>query len=144
MPARDRYHHSVRNALVKDGWKITHDPLRLKWGVKDMYVDLGAERLLTAEKLGHKIAVEIKTFSGASDIADIEQAIGQYFLYLAVLNRTERERTLYLAIHEDVYLNIFEESLGKLLLEEYKIPLMIFELDREVILKWIPENTIAN
>ena len=144
MPARDRYHHSVRNALVKDGWKITHDPLRLKWGVKDMYVDLGAERLLTAEKPGHKIAVEIKTFSGASDIADIEQAIGQYFLYLAVLNRTERERTLYLAIHEDVYLNIFEESLGKLLLEEYKIPLMIFELDREVILKWIPENTIAN
>ncbi len=47
MPARDRYHYSLKNALIKDGWKITHDPLRLKWGVKDMYVDLGAERLVT-------------------------------------------------------------------------------------------------
>ncbi|MEN9613683.1 MAG: XisH protein [Bacteroidota bacterium] len=24
--ARDIYHSNVRNALVKDGWKITHDP----------------------------------------------------------------------------------------------------------------------
>ena len=46
MPARDTYHMTVRNALVKDGWTITHDPFRLSWGGKDMYVDLGAERLL--------------------------------------------------------------------------------------------------
>lgn len=144
MPARDRYHNSVKNALIKDGWKITHDPLRLKWGVKDMYVDLGAEQLVTAEKSEQKIAVEIKTFSGTSEVADIEQAIGQYFLYLAVINRTERERTLYIAIHEDVYFEIFEESLGQLLLEEYKIPLIVFDPEKEDILKWIPEKTIDN
>ena len=144
MPARDRYHHSVKIALIKDGWKITHDPLRLKWGVKDMYVDLGAEQLVTAEKSEQKIAVEIKTFSGTSEVADIEQAIGQYFLYLAVINRTERERTLYIPIHEDVYFEIFEESLGQLLLEEYKIPLIVFDPEKEVILKWIPEKTIDN
>ncbi len=59
MPARDRYHHSVKIALIKDGWKITHDPLRLKWGVKDMYVDLGAEQLVTAEKseLWQKVSI---------------------------------------------------------------------------------------
>jgi len=60
MPARDRYHDQVRNALVKDGWVITHDPLRLTWGLKDMYVDLGAEQLLAAEKGTRKIAVEVK------------------------------------------------------------------------------------
>ena len=43
MPARDMYHDAVRNALVKDGWTITHDPFRLSWGGRDMYVDLGAE-----------------------------------------------------------------------------------------------------
>ena len=46
MPARDFYHEQVRTALVKDGWVITHDPLRLNWGNKDLYVDLGAERLI--------------------------------------------------------------------------------------------------
>ena len=43
MPAKDKYHEAVRNALTKDGWTITHDPLRLTWGIKDMYIDLGAE-----------------------------------------------------------------------------------------------------
>ncbi len=27
MPARDIYHDTVRNALEKDGWTITHDPV---------------------------------------------------------------------------------------------------------------------
>ena len=52
MPARDLYHDVVRNALSKDGWAITHDPYRLPWGRKDLYVDLGAEKLLAAEKAG--------------------------------------------------------------------------------------------
>ena len=37
MPARNIYHNGVRNALLKDGWTITHDPLRLRWGGKDLY-----------------------------------------------------------------------------------------------------------
>ena len=28
--AKDLYHNAVRNALIKDGWTITHDPLRLE------------------------------------------------------------------------------------------------------------------
>lgn len=44
MPARDRYHDQVRNALVRDGWTITHDPLRLRWGAKDMLL-LGNHRV---------------------------------------------------------------------------------------------------
>jgi hypothetical protein len=56
MPAKDIFHNAVKNALIKDGWTITHDPLRLTWGGKDMYVDLGAERLLAAEKAGQQIA----------------------------------------------------------------------------------------
>ncbi len=35
MPARDIYHNHVRNALIKDGWVITDDPLRLRIGKKD-------------------------------------------------------------------------------------------------------------
>src|SRR5437867_2731580 len=49
MPAQDIYHIQVRNALIKDGWIITHDPLRLTWGDKHLYVDLGIGRFLSSE-----------------------------------------------------------------------------------------------
>ena len=81
MPAKDFYHKTVRNALVKEEWTITHDPLTLKLGKKDFYVDLGANQLLAAEKVDRKIAVEIKSFTGRSDIDDLEKALGQYVLY---------------------------------------------------------------
>jgi len=138
MPVRDLYHTSIKNALIKDGWTITHDPLRLQWGVKDMYVDLGAERLVTAEKAGHKIAVEVKSFVGASEIADLENALGQYFVYRAVMARTEPDRILYIAIHKEVFLDVFEEPLGQLLQEDYRVPLIVFDIAAEEIVRWIP------
>ena len=42
-----------------------------------MYVDLGAERLIVAEKAEQRIAVEIKSCVGDSEIDDLEKAIGQ-------------------------------------------------------------------
>ena len=48
MPAKDFYHNTVRNALIKDGWKITDDPLILKIGERSTFVDLGAEKLIAA------------------------------------------------------------------------------------------------
>ncbi len=32
MPAKDTYHNVMKNALIKDGWAVTNDPFRLKWG----------------------------------------------------------------------------------------------------------------
>ncbi len=81
MPAKDRYHDDAKTALVNDGWTITHDPLTLRWGRKDLFVDLGAEKLLAAEKEGRRIAVEVKSFSGHSEMNDLENALGQYVLY---------------------------------------------------------------
>ncbi|MDB9421654.1 element excision factor XisH family protein [Microcystis aeruginosa CS-563/04] len=111
MPAKDRYHQTVKNALIKDGWTITNDPLHLRWGNKDMYVDLGAERLFSAEKEGQRIAVEIKTFGGISEMLALEQAI--------------------------VFFDLFEEPLGQLLLQKYQLSLIVFDPEQEVILEWI-------
>ncbi len=138
MPAKDIDHDNVKNALIRDGWTITHDPLRLTWGTKDMYVDLGAEQLLAAEKTDRQIAVEIKGFVGASEMTDLEKAIGQYVIYRSVMARTEPNRTLYLAIPDDAFTDIFEEPLGKLLLEDYQIYLIIYDAQAEMILGWIP------
>jgi len=143
MPARDRYHDQVRSALIKDGWTITDDPLHVKWGKKDLYVDLGAEHLLAAEKGQRKIAVEVKSFLGHSEMADLEQAIGQYTIYRDVLSRAEPERALFLAVNEEVYNNLFEEPIGELLLENQRIRLIVFDPQTEVIRQWIPQNPTA-
>jgi hypothetical protein len=52
MPKRDRYHDEVKAALVKDGWVITHDPLRLQWGAKDMYIDIGPSTSWLLRRIG--------------------------------------------------------------------------------------------
>ena len=137
MPARDIYHYNVKNALNKDGWLITHDPLVLKLGKKDLYVDLGAMQLLAAQKAEYKIAVEIKSFTGRSDVDDLEKALGQYILYQDVLTELEPDRTLYLAVPSSVFVDLFEEPIGKLLLKNRRLKLIIFDPKQEVIRQWI-------
>jgi hypothetical protein len=63
MSAKDKFHDAVKNALVKDGWTITADPLQIPLGEINAYIDLGADRILSAEKSGEKIAVENQKFS---------------------------------------------------------------------------------
>src|SRR5206468_10147810 len=98
MAAKDLYHDDVRSALIKDGWTITDDPLRLRWGKKDYYVDLGAEQIIAAELKGRRIAVEIKSFVGPSIVDDMEKALGQYLIYRSILRRRQSDRELYLAV----------------------------------------------
>ena len=115
MSAKDFYHNTVKNALIKDGWNITDDPLILSIGKKNLFVDLGAEKLIAAEKSNQKIAVEIKSFISASLINDLEKALGQYILYREILRQKQESRILYLAIKRSAYEEIFEEPIGKLL-----------------------------
>ena len=137
VPQRDIYHDAVKNALIKDGWTITHDPLTLAIGSQDAYVDLGAERMLAAERGAERIAVEVKSFIGRSAMADLEQAMGQYLLYRGVLARQEPERTLYLAISSKVYNGIFSTPFGRIALEDYGIKLVVWDPAREVIERWL-------
>ena len=78
MSRRDIYHNTVKQALQKDGWTITHDPFPLEIGRKRLSVDLGAEKLISAKKSKRRIVVEVKSFIGQSDVKDLEQALGQY------------------------------------------------------------------
>lgn len=127
----------VLHALIRDGWVITNDPLSLKVGRKDLFVDLGAERFLAAEKQGEKIAVEIKSFVGASEVEDLRDAVGQYVLYQSALARIEPERTLYLAIRQRIYVEVFEEEIGRMLLERGIVKLIVFDPKTEVVVQWI-------
>ena len=84
--AKDVFHQQVKNALIKDGWNITHDPLtiRISEAVK-LQIDLAAETTIAAERDSEKIAVEIKSFVGDSDISAFHTALGQYLNYCQAL-----------------------------------------------------------
>lgn len=64
MPSLDIYHDLVKTALQAEGWIITHDPYPLSAGGTELYIDLGARKLIAAVKQNRKIAVEVKSFSG--------------------------------------------------------------------------------
>lgn len=137
MAAKDFYHDHVRNALVKEGWTITDDPLSMKWLDTTLHIDLGAERLITAEKGKERIAVEVKSFIGASRIEDMKDALGQFLIYRASLEIYDPERSLFLAIRESAYQNTFELHDGQVLLLKEKIGLIVFDPEKEEVVKWI-------
>lgn len=136
MPALDIYHDTVRTALIKDGWMITHDPLHLRWGRKDMYVDLGAKRTIVAQREDEKVAVEVKSFISDSEMQDLRDAIGQFTIYRSVLRRTYPDVVLYMAVRDVVYHSLFEEPIGQILIEDEQLKIIVFNLEQEVIVEW--------
>lgn len=136
MSARDTVHNAVRSALEKDGWTITHDPLTIKVGGLDFYIDLGAERLFAAQKAGQTIAVEIKSFLGASDVTEFHLALGQTLNYRSALRKTQPERVLYLAIPFDAYRDFFTREFIQDVIAEHQIKLLIFDTVKEEIVLW--------
>lgn len=136
MAAKDVFHDAVRNGLEKEGWVITDDPLRIEVGDVEMYIDLGAERVLAAERLGEKIAVEIKSFIGSSNIYEFHTAIGQFFNYRVALETQESERILYLAIPLGVYHAFFKLEFIKIVIQRSQLKLIIYDPIQEVIVEW--------
>ncbi|MFY7801946.1 MAG: XisH family protein [Limnoraphis robusta] len=136
MAAKDIFHDSVRRALEKEGWKITDDPLFLRFGGVDMYIDLGAERLLAAERNGEKIAVEIKSFVGSSATTEFSTALGQFLKYQLALEEEQPDRLLYLAIPLDADSSFFSLELPRLLIQRYHVLLIVYEPENEVIIQW--------
>lgn len=136
MPAKDFFHDIVRTALEKDGWLITADPLVLSIGLRSVFIDLGAEKLIAAERGSEKIAVEVKSFLSPSPISDLETAWGQFFLYARALQKQEPDRRLYLAVNETVFQTLFAEEAGQLLLEEPGFHLIAFNPTTTEIVLW--------
>lgn len=137
MPQYDLYHNEVKNGLRKDGWIITDDPYTLEYKGLRLYADLGAEKLLAAERAEQKIAVEIKVFNSPSQVTELQKAIGQYNMYRSILHRVNPERKLYLAIPEEVYQDFFQQPAIQDIVSDQKIYLLIFNPDREVIIQWL-------
>lgn len=127
----------VKRALQKDGWRITHDPLQIRYRETEMRIDLAAENVLAAERGDERIAVEIKSFLRPSTLTDFHHALGQYINYRHILRLTEQQYILYLAVPKDVYKEFFNDPFPQYVIEQDAINLLIHDPAREEIVKWI-------
>ena len=134
--AKDKYHEAVKKALQKEEWLITHDPYSFSVGNVDFRIDLGAERLLAAEKLGEKIVVEIKSFIRQSPVTSLHEAVGKYDLYSMGLEEHEPDRVLFLAIPEDAYTTFFQRPFVQKVIVRKRIKLIVYKPDEEIIVEW--------
>jgi hypothetical protein len=139
MSAKNIYHDAVVEALIADGWTITHDPLTVMFGGRKLYVDMAADRQATvgAERGGERIAVEVQSFISPSKIADLQQAVGQYVIYRILLDELKADRLLYLAVPQAVYDTILSEQLGQLMVARLHMRLLVFDPDQRRVAHWI-------
>jgi XisH protein len=143
--ARDLFHYAVRAALEKEKWVITDDPLKVGAGGAKFEIrlrlrdanDLGAERIVAADRGEERIAIEIKTFAGDSPITDYHAALGQFLNYRLALELNNIDRSLYLAIPTLIYEAFFQKEFLKISVERYQIKLIVYEPVNEVIERWI-------
>jgi hypothetical protein len=138
MSKRDTYHEVVKQALIQEGWTITQDPYSFD-ADPQLSTDLGAERLLAAEKQTDKIAVEIKSFLSESQVGELEKAGGQYRLYRRLLAIQEPDRRLVLAVPIHAFDDIFHRQVGQLAMEEFEFNLVVYSLVPGEPLQWNPK-----
>ena len=137
MPAKDTYHESFKNALIKDGWEIVRDPYTIRYEGLTLFADLAGKKLFSAQKEDTNIVVEIKSFLSLSAIHEFQCALGQYILYRTLLSQIHPTYCLYLAIEKRIYETFFQQKGIYLVIEEYKILLIVIDLAHEEIVQWI-------
>ena len=115
MSRRDIYHQLVKEALIAEGWQITHDPYIFETDPQ-LATDLGAERVIGATRNNEKIAVEIKSFLAESQVSDLEKALGQYGLYRRLLQIQEPIVFCIWLYQHSLSKTFFKSRLGNLLL----------------------------
>ncbi|WP_235620785.1 element excision factor XisH family protein [Halothece sp. PCC 7418] len=123
--------------LENEGWIITDDPYLISLDSINFQVDLAAERMIAAEKDHQKIAVEIQSFVNASAVTDFYGALGQFLSYRLVLERTEPERSLHLAVPLDTYEIFFQSTFAQLAIREYQLKLIVYDSFKGGLTQWI-------
>jgi hypothetical protein len=136
MAAKDLFHEAVKQALLKEQWVITSDPLTIKIEGVKFEIDLAAEKVFAAQKAGRKIAVEVKSFLNNSAITDFHAALGQFLNYRLALQMTESDRTLYLAVPLETFESFFQERFVQEAVKLYQLKLIVYDPEKEVVIAW--------
>ncbi len=100
-------------------------------------IDLGAEKVIAAEKGMDKIAVEIKSFEVDSFPYEFHKAIGHYIDYFVSIESVEPDRLLFLAVPDSVYTTEFQRTGIKMVIERFNIFILSYEASSKKIIRWV-------
>jgi hypothetical protein len=92
---------------------------------------------VAAERVDRRIAVEIQSFLGASAVRDLQEAVGQYDIYRAVLAEMEPERVPYLVVPRRVHDGLLAERFGQFIVIRLQLRLLVFDEQHERVVQWI-------
>jgi hypothetical protein len=135
VPAKDFYHETVKRALIKDGWAIDDEQVRLKIGSRNLWIDLQASQADGSLA----VLIEVKGFENSpSSVDELSDAVGQYMMYSVVLAARQIPTPLYLAVPVAAYQKIWSESLGQEIIQRLGIKLLVFDPTEKVIARWRP------
>ena len=77
-------------------------------------------------------------YERSSEVEDLRNALGQFVLYRHILEEKEPDRELFLAVRESVFVEVFQEPLGEILLRKGEVRLIVFDQATEEIRRWVP------
>jgi hypothetical protein len=138
--AKDSIHYAIKDALLNNGWEITDDPFTIDLEEDNTFfdIDLAAEKAeTTVFQKRSMLAIEIKSFSGASVIHAFHEALGQFLNYQAALKEQDLDHELFLAISVRGWerLNSFKFIMRRV--EQFKLKFIVVNLQDKKIEKWI-------
>jgi hypothetical protein len=108
----------------------------LQYQDAELYADLFAEKALLAEQKRRKIVVEVKSFISPSLMKDFQNALGQYILYRDILQLSNKNYDIYLAIRNTIFETFFQRNSIQAVIELHQIKLIVFNNEREEITLW--------
>lgn len=134
--AKDYFHGTVQEVLLKEGFSITHDPYVLRKYDPQWELDFGAEKVIAAESDRLKIAVEVKSYFQDSFAHAFHGILGQYLNYRLALSYVDPDRKMFLAVPEDIYNEEFGRRGISNSIQHFQVSLMIYHPIEKIILRW--------
>ena len=68
---------------------------------------------------------------------EFETALGQYLIYNTFLSLTHPHYAVYLAISNNIYEKFFEQVAIDLIIRKYQVCLLVVDINKEQVIKWI-------
>ena len=84
-----------------------------------------------------KIAIELKSFNGPSNINEFHKAVGQFNDYFVILEMLDPVRVLYLAVPEKTWNTFFQEIVIQKAIQRIQAKIIVYNPSTEKIVKWI-------
>jgi XisH protein len=120
----------------KEGWQITADPYKIRYGRVNYEVDLAAENVFAAERGLERIDIEIKSFIKESIANEFHAALGQFLNYKLILESIDPERHLYLAVRQEVFEDFFQYPFTQEAVKRYGVDILVFQPATQEVVLW--------